>query len=259
MAANSGAPRGIHLRWADAATGPWSEPLVVLDPFRDRAYGTFIHQSSGAVGFDDGLSEPGREDQWGGEYGPYLVPAWSSAPVEGVLGVVFTLSSWNPYQVHVVRAWIAEGDVEWTPRETTKVAAAPKKLANSDFTSGDTREWTSEGDAFTVATRADGSREVTTYVKPQGDGVRGRLWQDFTVPSGARELRCFVKGGSESVRLLRGGEVLRESRGRRTNDVETQVRWSIERYSGERLRVEILDDSTDRWGFVTVRGLELAR
>lgn len=259
MTANSGAPRGIHLRWANAPTGPWSEPIIVLDPFRDRAYGAFMHQSNAAVGFDDGLSERGREDDWGGEYGPYLVPAWCTSPADGVLGLVFMLSSWNPYQVHLMRAWIADGATNWTPHESARVAATPKELVNGDFASGDTRGWTSDGDSFAVALRADGTRELTTYVKPAGDAVQGRLSQEFTVPNDALELRAFVKGGSESVRLVRGDEILRETRGRKTNDVETQLRWTLQEFRGERLRIEIADASKDRWGFVTVRAFEIGR
>ena len=46
-----------------------------------------------------------------------------------------------------------------------------------------------------------------------------------TVPRDARFLRGFVKGGTESVRLLRGEEVLRATRGPRTNDREVELRW----------------------------------
>lgn len=259
MSANSGSPRGIHLRTATAPTGPWSAPQVIFDPARDRGYGGFMHQSASAVGFDDGLSEAGRENEWGGEYGPYIVPAWCSSPIAGVHGLVFTLSSWNPYQVHLMRAWLVEPGVMWTPPRRTAGVAAAKELVNADFASGDTRGWKSEGEPFTVALGVDGSRELTTYVKPLGDATRGRLSQEFTVPAEASELRFLIKGGSESVRLWRGDELLRETRGRKTNDVETQARWTIDEFRGQRLRVEITDDSSARWGFVTVRKLELVR
>ncbi|HEU5059752.1 MAG TPA: DUF4185 domain-containing protein, partial [Kofleriaceae bacterium] len=73
MAYNCGSPeRGIHLRTATAPTGPWSEPHVIYTP--DLGYQRFMHAREADVGHDDGLSEPGREDEWGGEYGPYLVP-----------------------------------------------------------------------------------------------------------------------------------------------------------------------------------------
>ncbi len=259
MSANSGSPRGIHLRTASAPTGPWSAPQVIFDPARDRGYGGFMHQSASAVGFDDGLSEAGRENEWGGEYGPYLVPAWCSEPVEGAHGLVFTLSSWNPYQVHLMRAWLTEPGVTWTPPQRVAGVAATKDLVNADFASGDTRGWRSEGETFAIALCADGSRELTTYVKPLGDATRGSLSQEFTVPAEASELRFLIKGGSESVRLWRGDELLRETRGRKTNDVETQARWTIDDFRGQRVRVEIADESSARWGFVTVRKFELVR
>ncbi|MBK7876041.1 MAG: DUF4185 domain-containing protein [Planctomycetes bacterium] len=255
LAYNSADPRGIVLHAARDPRGPWSAPLVIFDPERDRGYGYFLHRKTSAAGFDDGLSEPGREEDFGGEYGPYLVPRWSSETEAGV-ELVYTLSSWNPYQVHVLRTRLTRPGGAWTaPRVRTPSAGS--SLANADFATGTLERWTAEGDAFALARRPDGAWELTTYVKPLGDAVRGRLHQEFTVPRDARLLRGFVKGGTESVRLMRGDEVLRETRGPRTNDRELELRWMLEPYRGERLRLEVRDDSTDRWGFVTVRGLAL--
>lgn len=258
MTANANAPRGIHLRLAPAPAGPWSDPVVIFEPRRDRGYGYTMHQATAATGFDDGLSEPGRDDVWGGEYGPYLVPEWCSSPAPGVHAVVYTLSTWNPYTVRLVRSVIATGDAKWSPpappapRESS--ARPPRNL---DFAGGKLDGWQQEGDAFATARRADGTFLLTTWVAPHGDRVRGRLWQDFVVPASARELRAFVHGGTEAVQLWRSGELLRSTRGRRTNHVETALRWSIDDLRGQAVRLVIADDSTAPWGFVSVRGLQL--
>ncbi|HEX5052664.1 MAG TPA: DUF4185 domain-containing protein [Planctomycetota bacterium] len=262
MTCNASLPRGIHLRTAPAPGGPWSDPIVIFDPSRDRGYGHRMHQKNSAVGYDDGLSEPGREEQWGGEYGSYLVPEWCSSPAPGVQTLVYTLSTWNPYTVQLVQSHVAlaapGARVDWVPPPRAAPAAkAGRKLTNEDFAKGALTGWHAEGDAFATVRRDDGAWYLCTYTEARGDAARGRLWQDFTVPPAARELRGFVFGGSEAVQLWRGDELLRSTRGRRTNDVETAFRWTIDEYRGELLRLVVVDDSTARWGFVSVRGIEL--
>jgi hypothetical protein len=103
LAYNSGDPRGVVLRLARSPEGPWIDAGLLYHP--DDGYRRFIHAKESAVGFDDGLSQPGDEETWGGEYGPYLVPSWF-VEKDGAFGIVFTLSSWNPYCVHLVRTWL---------------------------------------------------------------------------------------------------------------------------------------------------------
>jgi hypothetical protein len=101
-------PRGVHLRTSETPFGPWSEPIVIFDPVRD-GYGQFIHRAVcsetpvyGCAEADDGLGNPGREGEWGGEYGPYLIEPWLESE-GGLLTLYYTLSSWNPYAVHLIR------------------------------------------------------------------------------------------------------------------------------------------------------------
>ena len=51
----------------------------------------------------DGLSDPGREHEWGGEYGPYVIDRYTRALPGGRAAVYFVLSTWNPYNVVEMR------------------------------------------------------------------------------------------------------------------------------------------------------------
>jgi hypothetical protein len=101
MTYNCHMPRGIQLRTAAHPEGPWSQPITIFDPFQ-HGYGKFMHQA----GVEDHLSDPGREHEWGGEYGPYLVPSWTSVEWNGDVSLYYALSSWNPYQAHIVRSTV---------------------------------------------------------------------------------------------------------------------------------------------------------
>ena len=94
---NCATPGGIVLRAAPRPWGPWSPPVVVFDGWRDGAYGQYMH-----VSWDykrlDAVHDPGREREWGGCYGPYLIQRFCrSDPRRATLR--FLLSVWNPYTV----------------------------------------------------------------------------------------------------------------------------------------------------------------
>jgi hypothetical protein len=257
LAYNCDSPRGIHLRTAPSPSGPWSEPIVIFDPApdRDRGYEYFIHAREDVVGVDDGLSEVGRENEWGGEYGPYLIPSWFTTVSPGVYSIAYVLSSWNPYQVHLMRTVLAESGVV-VNRPERGVGLPRASLANGDFTAG-LSGWQASGDPFTVFTGTDGRPRLTTFVAPLGDGAVGRMWQPLTVDSGTSEIVFSVHGGTGRVELHHGSEIVRSTHGRRTNDPETPVRWRISEYHGETLELVIVDDQTGPWGFIGTSGFEL--
>lgn len=267
MTYNCGTPRGVHLRTAPAPWGPWSDPPEVIfapGANEDRGYEHFMHADVRVAGHDDGLAELGRENEWGGEYGPYLVPQWfTDGPVPGSWTIVYVLSSWNPYAAHLLRTVVAAPGVTVPP--PARGAGLPRAaLAGADFAidpydpaSG----WQWSGDRFVRFFGGFGTAEwrLTTYAPATGDGTRGQLWQDFTVDAGTSELRFRVHGGHAAVRLVRvaDGEVLRETRGRDDNTAEVPVVWRLETLRGETVRLLIEDDRTDPWGFVSVSGFEL--
>lgn len=261
MAYNCNKPRGIHLRVASRPAGPWSAPILIFDPATsaDRGYEHFMHAKESVVGHDDGLSEPGREDRWGGEYGPYLAPQWFRSTASGLHQIVYTLSSWNPYQVHLMRTTLGEPGASYSPpRRGVGLPAAT--LKNGDF-SRQLSGWDKSGDGFGVYRGSDGKRRLTTHVLPKGDRVVGKLWQDFTVDGTTHVLSFYIHGGDALVELirLRTGDVVRTSRGRRRNSPETYVRWHLEEYRGEKMRVLIDDQLTGAWGFVGVRDFAFGR
>jgi hypothetical protein len=96
--------RGINMRLADKPWGPWSASQVIYNPVREGSYGKFMHQSyTDLKDKVDDLSDLGQEDQWGGEYGPYLIPSrFTTDGDEETL--VYTLSIHNPYQVILMKS-----------------------------------------------------------------------------------------------------------------------------------------------------------
>jgi hypothetical protein len=102
MLYNSDKPRGITLRSAEQPASPWSDGTVVFEPWRDDGYGHFMHISAKFKDKKDALSDPKRDDEWGGEYGPYIMARFTSE-VDGRCRIYYTMSTWNPYQVVVMR------------------------------------------------------------------------------------------------------------------------------------------------------------
>ncbi len=262
MAYNCGEPRGIVLRTATTPTGPWTDQVVLFDPWADGGYQHFMHASESFMGHDDGLAEPygssARRDEWGGEYGPYFVPRWFRTDEDGAERVVFVMSSWNPYQVHLMESVLVAPGVAWTP--PVRGAGLPRaSLANGSFAAGNVSGWWTSGDggSFRVFTGSDGQPRLTTYTIAKGDAAVGSIYQDLTVDAATSELRFRLHGGDGTIELWHNGQQVRRSQGRNSNAMETQVVWQLHEYRGETVRLVVSDSSTAAWGFVGVSGFEL--
>lgn len=266
--------RGVHLRRATKPWGPWELPINLLDLGSDPAYGHVMHRRMpDHADYDDGLAEPGRHkrreapdelecpgDGWrenctGGEYGPYQIPQWTRKRSDGAFEIYYTLSSWNPYQTHLMRSVLALADDPGPqPAPPRGLNLPPAHLTNPDFANG-LAGWQSLGDPFRTFTGSGGVTRVTTYTS-KGDAALGALYQDFTVDAKTKSMTFWIHGGEAVVRLHRGVEVVRETRGRsghapRNDPADTRVCWDIGRYAGETLRVAIFDGiNTGPWGFV---------
>jgi hypothetical protein len=62
-----------------------------------------MHISAQFKDKSDTLSDPKREDEWGGEYGPYIMSRFTTES-DGQCRIYYTMSTWNPYQVVVMRS-----------------------------------------------------------------------------------------------------------------------------------------------------------
>ncbi len=102
MLYNSDRPRGITLRTSETPWGPWSDPTILFDPNRDGGYGKFMH-ISWKVKKADSVQDPGRDDDYGGEYGPYMIPKFFKGTRKNAT-IYFLMSTWNPYNVVLMRA-----------------------------------------------------------------------------------------------------------------------------------------------------------
>jgi hypothetical protein len=110
---NSANPRGILMHSAPRPWGPWSSnPVMVFDPgaranpneiCSGAGYGSFMHIPWSEKICDhvqDDMFSPGsfRDNEWGGEYGPYQITRYATGTTGHGSQIWFTLSTWNPYQ-----------------------------------------------------------------------------------------------------------------------------------------------------------------
>ena len=102
MLYNNSLPRGINMRSADDPWGPWSDTQVIFHPWDDEGYGHFMHVSWEHAVMDS-VHGQGRENEWGGEYGPYQFEDLARATNESIT-IYFTMSTWNPYTVVLMKA-----------------------------------------------------------------------------------------------------------------------------------------------------------
>ncbi len=89
---------GVTIRSSKSPWGTWSPKQVLFDAFRDHGYGYFIHWPG-----KDNISDPFRQDQWGGPYGPYIIDKFTTGNNE-TSTIYFALSTWNPYTTVLMKA-----------------------------------------------------------------------------------------------------------------------------------------------------------
>ncbi len=103
MLYNSTKPRGITMRSAPTPWGPWSEGTVIFNPWRDQGYGHFMHFPGMRSKTGKPLHDPRRALKPGGEYGPYIISRFTTGTADRC-SVFYTMSTWNPYQVAVMKS-----------------------------------------------------------------------------------------------------------------------------------------------------------
>lgn len=119
---NTGNPRGIVLRHSQTPWGPWSGAILIFDPGwvtqdhpKGIGYGNFMHRSW-TVAHDDNVQDDmflsGRRDnEWGGEYGPYQITRFSTGIAGEWCDLHYTMSTWNPYESMLMRTRLTRVDL----------------------------------------------------------------------------------------------------------------------------------------------------
>jgi hypothetical protein len=60
---------------------------------------------------DDAFLRGRRDNEWGGEYGPYQITRFSVGRPNEVCDLYYTMSTWNPYQAMLMRTRILANDL----------------------------------------------------------------------------------------------------------------------------------------------------
>jgi hypothetical protein len=93
---------GIILRTAPRPWGPWSPPQTLFDARRDGGYCHYMHVAWSQEHCDE-VQDDGTDDVWGGAYGPFQIAELATTG-NGASTIYFTMSTWNPYTVVLMRA-----------------------------------------------------------------------------------------------------------------------------------------------------------
>jgi hypothetical protein len=178
-----------------------------------------------------------------------MIPQWTTLDSPGVFSIVYALSSWNPYKVHLIHTILAQPGVTASPPPPKGTGLPKATLVNGNFATGDLSGWQTSGDLFLLQA-AGGAWQLTTNVPSEGGpAVEGAMWQDFTVDAKTHELDFAVSGGNNTdasvsveLLLLATGDVVRASRGPGSN-TPRQVRWLLDDLHGQTVRLLIQDQS----------------
>ena len=94
--------RGINMRTADQPWGPWSDTQIIFHPWRDNGYCHFMH-TNWEFRRCDSVHDENRENEWGGEYGPYQFEHLAIGN-DSTTTIYFSMSTWNPYTIVLMKA-----------------------------------------------------------------------------------------------------------------------------------------------------------
>lgn len=258
MLYNCGNPRGIVMRSAANPWGPWSAAKVIMDPFVDQAYGNFMHISWDFSKMDM-MSDAGRELEWGGEYGPYIIPRFTRGDASRC-ELYYTMSSWNPYQVVIMRSVLS----------TSPAPAGPYTIQQ---TLGHNL-WARCPAGIAASFTRNGRAHLTTY---GDDDKTGWLWQKL--PIGTTEVSFTVHGGHAEIFLLENssglpasgsieatelnlrsgayGRIVRRATGVDSNDADNAWTWNTRGLDTSSLALVVMDSLTGSWGFVSFSDIEV--
>ena len=263
---NATEPRGIVMRTAAKPWGPYSEGQLIFDPWKDGGYGRFMHAAWDQHRLD-AFCERGRENQWGAEYGPYIIPRFTAGNARRC-HIYYTLSTWRPYQTVLMRSEIGEPQASAPGQQETTALLPPDA------------EWHKSSANFYRALDPHGSAQICTYAN-RGDADTGWMWRWLPRDRKNVRLQFDVYGGHAEVMLLEGGQdiptkgdvaamyrqikagtygdVVQCTWGHDHNDIHVPVDWSLAPYDSANLKVVIIDHLSEPWGFASVSQMTLTR
>ena len=247
----------IKMRSASLPWG-WSQPTVIFDPAQDKAFSTYMHVPGKDIIADHAQSDA---DLAGGVYGPYLIPRFFQGDQNRVT-IVYTMSTWNPYQVILMQS-----DIGYPDR------VPPENISSLVTLPGDTR-WTVFPSNLLHGFLRNGIPCVTTY-GDNGDADMGVAQYGFLAGSCDQALEFAVHGGDAEVVLIEQtqsvpaapadvpafytalkagsyGRVVETIIGPQSNDHELAVRWDLRRHRGKMMRLFVVDWLNRPWGFISV-------
>lgn len=127
-----------------------------------------------------------------------------------------------------------------------------RPLANGDFSKG-LDGWSVEGGAGAFRTFARGAQQALTTFGDHQDADTGRLFQCFKIPDDATTLTFKLHGGANREKTyvaLRHGNYRHAQMTAKNDNTPFQVRFLLTPLRGEVVTLEIVDSSTDGWGFI---------
>ncbi|MGV3616724.1 MAG: DUF4185 domain-containing protein [Fimbriimonas sp.] len=270
--AYAGAPRGLMMRSAPKPWGPWSAPTTIFNPDTnaDGGYGRFMHINWAVGGHYDKIQDfvmGNGNDEWGGEYGGYLIEPFTSGDSTNTQ-IYYTLSTWNPYQTIVMTSEIG-------PAATT----APPTSGTQTLTLGDAT-WNKSSTTFYNPATIGGQPGISTWTS-SGDATTGLMWRFLPRDQWNESLSFSVTSGNGEVILLDGaasipttgsiqtiyndikngvyGDVLQATWGHEDNGIVVPVTWNLKPFDRANLKVVVIDYSTLGWSFLGCTNMTLTR
>ncbi len=205
MLYNCNAPRGINFRTADYPWGPWTEPQLLFDPWEDNGYCHFMHvdwQFSQC----DSVHDPGRQNEWGGEYGPYQFEDLATGN-DSMTTIYFTLSTWNPYTVVLMKSTLSFSDYatlihEEKPASTGKVFL--EQNSPNPFSTSTIINYTlSELSHISLRIYNPNGQHVATLTEGNQPGGEHQVeWNTEGLPGGIYYCRLQTGTGTRSIKLV---------------------------------------------------------
>jgi hypothetical protein len=174
---------GVIGRLADKPWGPWSDAAVIFDQDQDAGNCYFIH-GSGDCGPPSDPESPANGGP-GGVYAPFVIPGYTKGG-EGTTTIYYMLSTWNPYQVVLMRSILAvQSDLPFGP-DTCKEGFVWREGVPADHI------------CVTPATRdatraqnqaADRNREPSGGPFGPDTCLQGFVWRDDNATAALRRVR----------------------------------------------------------------------